>query len=150
MGTRTTFAWRGRHYRFSLDRYHGRHVDSKTAAETLAELIRVAIRTGTFEQAPVALPVTKPIEAAPELTFEQLAQRWMNLEREGKVQTARDGRLDSGSSRRLLAIEAAEGTSLGHRAAQAVTEDDLESAFDALRQLGFAASTANHCCELTA
>lgn len=41
-------------------------------------------------------------------------------------------------------METAEGTPLGHRAAQAVTEDDLESAVDVLRQRGFAASTTNH------
>jgi hypothetical protein len=36
------------HYRFSLDRHLGRHLDSKTAAETEAENIRTAIRNGEF------------------------------------------------------------------------------------------------------
>ena len=104
------FAWKGRHYRFSLDRYHGRHVDSKTAAETLAELIRVAIRSGTFDQAPIVPPATTPIETAAELTFQQLAQRWMTNERVDKVPTARD---DGYRLQQLFAMTVAEGGPVG-------------------------------------
>ena len=100
------FAWKGRHYRFSLDRYHGRHVDSKTAAETLAELIRVAIRSGAFDEVRVVTPATTPIETAPELTFEQLALRWMANERVDKVPTAR---IDGYRLQQLFAMTVAEG-----------------------------------------
>ena len=135
------FAWKGRHYRFSLDRYHGRHVDSKTAAETLAELIRVAIRAGTFGQTPTPSPTMPPVDTIPELTFEQLAHRWMTNERVNKVPTARDDRY---RLQQFFAMPVAEGGQLGARVAQAVTEDDIESAFDVLRHRGYAASTINH------
>jgi integrase len=52
-----SFQWRGRHYRFSLDRKIGRELSGKTDAEAEAELIRTAIRAGTFE-APPAEAVT--------------------------------------------------------------------------------------------
>ncbi|MEZ5290150.1 MAG: site-specific integrase [Vicinamibacterales bacterium] len=42
------FKWRGTHYRISLDRHLGRHVDSRSLAEDEAERIRVAIKAGTF------------------------------------------------------------------------------------------------------
>lgn len=135
------FAWKGRHHRFSLDRYHGCHVDSKTAAEALAELIRVAIRAGTFDQAPIAPQAPTPLETARELTFEQLAQRWLTHERVDKVPTARDDRY---RLQQFYAMAVAEGGPLGQRVAQAVTEDDIESAFDELRRRGYAASTINH------
>lgn len=49
------FKWEGRHYRISIDKHVGQHVDSKTAATEEAERIRQAIRAGTFGRAaPVA------------------------------------------------------------------------------------------------
>ena len=47
---------RGSHYRISLDRELGQHVDSKTAAIEEAERIRIAIRNGTFRQSDTATP----------------------------------------------------------------------------------------------
>src|SRR5438105_887487 len=38
----------GPHYRLSLDREVGRHIDSKSSAIAEAERIRTAIRNGTF------------------------------------------------------------------------------------------------------
>ena len=45
-----SFKWDGRHYRLSLDRHLGRHVDSKTAAETEAAAIKADIKAGRFGQ----------------------------------------------------------------------------------------------------
>jgi integrase len=53
-----SFQWRGRHYRFSLDRNVGRKIAGKTDAETEAELIRTAIRAGTFDAPPPADAMT--------------------------------------------------------------------------------------------
>jgi hypothetical protein len=135
------FAWVGRHCRFSLDRHYGRHIDSKTEAEALAELIRVAIRAGTFGERPKLAPPPTPAEHSTDITFEQLGQRWLKHERVDKVQTAVD---DRSRLRTLFVIPLAEGTPLGHRVANGVTEDDLELVFDVLRQRGYAASTINH------
>ena len=46
------FAWQGKGYRFSLDRHVGRHIDSKSEAEALADSIRVAIRADQFQRTP--------------------------------------------------------------------------------------------------
>ena len=45
-----SFKWQGTHYRFSLDRHLGRHVDSKTDAEREATNIKADIRAGRFGQ----------------------------------------------------------------------------------------------------
>lgn len=42
------YKWAGVHYRFSLDEQIGKHIDSKTLAETEAEDLRVAIRESRF------------------------------------------------------------------------------------------------------
>jgi hypothetical protein len=67
--------------------------------------------------------------------------RWMKHERVDRVQTARD---EGYRLRQLCAMVTAESTALGRRPARSVTEDDIESAFDVLRQRGYAASTINH------
>ncbi len=70
-----SYKWAGVHYRFSLDKHLGRAVDSKTEAEAEAELIRIAIRAGTFGQ---------PAPRA-EMTLRQLAdlyvERYIDVER---------------------------------------------------------------------
>ena len=43
-----SFKWDDHHYRFSLDRHLGRHLDSKTDAEREAAQIRSAIQQGRF------------------------------------------------------------------------------------------------------
>ena len=42
------YKWGGHHFRFSLDKHLGRHLDSKTEAESEAEKIRLEIRAGQF------------------------------------------------------------------------------------------------------
>ncbi len=63
-----SFKWGDRHYRFSLDRYAGRRIDSRTDAENLADGIRKEIRQNTLVMpggAPAAtLPVTSTGQAA--------------------------------------------------------------------------------------
>ena len=43
-----SYKFDGHHYRFSLDKHLGRHLDSKTEAEVEAERIRLEIRAGDF------------------------------------------------------------------------------------------------------
>ena len=54
----------GPHYEVSLDRVLGKHVDSKSEAETEANKIRVLIDAGTFNKAvsPVVDPTVQTFE----------------------------------------------------------------------------------------
>ena len=70
------FMWDGTPYRFSLDKYLGRHIDNKTDAETEAEHIRLAIKAGRFGQ-----PTPRD-----EMTLRQLADLY--LERYVRVEHA--------------------------------------------------------------
>jgi integrase len=69
------FKWAGTHYRFSLDRHLGKHIDNKTEAETEADRIRIAIKEGRFGQ-----PAPRD-----EMTVRQLAdtylERYVQVER---------------------------------------------------------------------
>ena len=62
------FKWDDHHYRFSLDRHLGRHVDSKSEAEAEAEKIRREIREGRFG---------RPAPSAA-MTLRQLSTRWVD------------------------------------------------------------------------
>ena len=72
------FAFKSRdvHYRFSLDRQLGHHVDNKTEAEKEADTLRIAIREGRFGQ-----PAPRQ-----EMTLRHLADIY--LERYVKVERA--------------------------------------------------------------
>ena len=74
----------GPHYRISLDRELGRHIESKIEAIAEAERIRIAIRSGAFRAAPaIAAPV------APALTFRMFAEMWQTQRGNQLVKTAR-------------------------------------------------------------
>jgi integrase len=65
----------GPHYRISLDREAGKHLESKSDAEIVAARIRVAIDDGKFRQAdpvPVAESITASID-----TLETYARGWL-------------------------------------------------------------------------
>ena len=62
-----SFKWDGRHYRFSLDRHLGEHVDNKTAADTAATHIKADIKAGRFGQ-----PAPRD-----EMTLRQLADTYL-------------------------------------------------------------------------
>ena len=133
------YRWRGQDYRFSLDKYLGRRVATKTEADTEVERIRVAIRAGRFAREP-PLPVSDG-PAADGTRFREFAHRWLERERQGRIPTARD---DAGRIKGLAAIELLPGRRLGDKAVAAVCEDDLETAVQRLRARGYAASTVNH------
>lgn len=65
----------GEHYRVSLDREVGEHIESKSDAEIVAARIRVAIDDGKFRQAPATL-IAETV-AAPIDTFETYAREWL-------------------------------------------------------------------------
>ena len=62
----------GPHYRISLDREVGRHIDSKSEAQGLAESFKTAIRAGTFRAAPA-----KPVELPAVESVESYAREWL-------------------------------------------------------------------------
>ena len=64
-GWHFNFSWKGVSHRLSLDRECGRHIDSKTEAETEADRLRGKIRNGVFG--------TVVVRA---LSFRQFADVW--------------------------------------------------------------------------
>jgi len=73
----------GPHYRISLDREAGKHLESKSDAETVAARVRVAIDDGKFRQvdpAPVAEIVSAPID-----TLETYARGWLRTEQRHSI-----------------------------------------------------------------
>ena len=72
-----SFRWKGQDYRFSLDRYLGKHVESRTEAEGEAEKIRLAIRAGKFG-VPAADPPSapEPESSAKALLFRVAVERY--------------------------------------------------------------------------
>jgi integrase len=75
------FKWQGTHYRLSLDKYLGKHIDSKSAAEDAAADIRKQIKAGTFGQ---------PAPVLDRLTMGQLLDaymtRYVEVERKDSVE----------------------------------------------------------------
>lgn len=134
-----SYRWRGRDYRFSLDRHLGRHVASKIDSEAEAERIRVAIRSGQFQAAQVHEVSVERLQEG--TNFSEFGKLWLERERLGRVRTARD---DAGRVRVLSAIELLPGRPLGLKPIEAICEDDLEAAVHRLRDAGSAASTVNH------
>ena len=67
-----SFRWKGQPYRFSMDRYAGAHVGSRSDANGLADQIRTAIPDGTFD------PRTRDVPPVPQMsmTFRQLTELW--------------------------------------------------------------------------
>src|SRR5205809_4761988 len=57
----------GPHYRLSLDRKVGRHIDSKTEAQAEAERIRTEIRNGTFRRRDDFPGATEPARESVEM-----------------------------------------------------------------------------------
>jgi integrase len=123
----------GKDYRLSLDRYLGRHVDSKSEAEAEAEKIRTAIREGRFG---TAAPVLD------QLTMKQLldsyVKRYVDVERGPR---GRDARYSVGTITRVE-IERADGrcAPFGEWLVRDVTTDTIERFREARRHGGIVAA----------
>jgi integrase len=125
-----------------LDRHAGRHIDSKTEADTLAGSIRLAIKAGTF-----AVPTEQaasPTPGRPErgLTFEEFGRLFIQgFSRDrGKASWDDDERL----VRVVMAFQPAAGGRLGERLLSEVGEHDIEEFIRHLVAKGRAISTRNH------
>ena len=90
-----SFTWRGRAYRFSLDRYLGRTITSRGEAEQEAERIRVAIRAGTFMPNDAHQPIKTTVATlVPENTCDQSCSEFL----QGYSRAAIPGRRRTGAN----------------------------------------------------
>jgi integrase len=128
----------GAGYRFSIDSEAGKHIDSKTAAEALADGWRTQIRAGAFRRGHDAVPASEGTSSRTEsLTLQAFGEKY--FARRGKPAT-NDERICMG---RIAAFDG-----LGDKPLTAITEDDIEAFFMHLRAEGRAASTRNHYMQL--
>jgi integrase len=121
----------GPNYRFSVDTEAGKHIESKTEAEALADTWRTAIREGTFRRRADAPPVVVAAPAVGE-TLGTFLDKY-------EQRTARP--LSANDKGCLAQFEAFEG--LKDKPLANITEDDVEAFFADLREKGRAASTRN-------
>lgn len=129
----------GPHYRISLDKHAGKHLERKEDARAEAERIKTAIRDGLFRVATVTSPA--PV-AAQDITFSAFVKTYTErvLEPSGNVTWASD----AARLRQAEAFALPAGGTLGGRAIGAVTADDVEAFVQSLRAAGRAASSRNH------
>lgn len=127
----------GASYRFSVDSEAGKHIESKTDAEGLADGWRTAIRNHTFRRRAEA-PSDTPAVQADAVTLESFGKTY--AERLGKPVSANH----QACFKQFIAYTAP-GTAIafGARPLAAFTEDDIETFFGHLRTKGFAESTRN-------
>ena len=121
--------------RFSVDTEAGKHIAAKADAENLAHDWRNEIRDGTFRRrSEIGLqqnPITTDVE-----TLATFGEKY--FERRGKPATKND----TACFGRLKAFQI-NGAPFGDKPIAAITEDDVELFFAALRAEGLAASTRN-------
>ena len=135
------YQWKGRGYRFSLDRHVGRHIESKTEAEDLAERIRVDIRAGTFGPTPVPELPAGPVVA--EDSFEIVGEIFIKSRKAGGKTSWND---DASMLRQIVGFTPPEphATRLGEKPVSTVTEEDLEALLLHLSAAGRTVATVNH------
>jgi integrase len=119
------FCWKGKHYRFSLDRFTGKRVGGKTEAVRVAEQLRGQIRDGTFQR-PVEEPDKRAADAGG-LSFAAFAEVF--VERYSKAREKASWDDDASMLRQVAAFPVSwpGATRLGEKPLSAVTEDDIEA-----------------------
>lgn len=117
----------GKHWRLSLDKVAGTHIEKIKEAKALAEDLRGQIRRGAYP--PVVAPAAPETLAttASAITFTELGALWIERERMGRVAVWKTDR----SCVAQLAAVALEASTLGDRPIGRITADDLEVAFRA-------------------
>jgi hypothetical protein len=120
------YCWKGRHYRFSLDRYANKHVEGKTEATDLAERLRAKIRDGTFasiEEPPVNSPAATSVAG---VTFEAFGEIF--LERYSKARDKTSWADDASMLRHVMAfpVNWPGARTLGKKPLAAIVDDDIE------------------------
>ena len=131
-GWHFNFSWKGASYRLSLDRECGRHIDSKTEAETEADRLRGEIRDGVF-----GTPVVRA------LSFRQFADVW----RERQGSRLANPHYDRYRLKRINGFTlpaTSPPVTFGDKPLDAITTDDIEAFRDARKAAGRSAVTVNH------
>jgi integrase len=131
----------GRRYRFSLDAELGRHIDSKTEAEQIANDVRSAIHAGTFRRA-ADTPAPSVTPHPDVVTLDTFAATY--IERAARASGKSSWKDDEYLLAALRHYHARDGRRLGDWALTAITEDELEAFHAGQRALSRAASTLNH------
>jgi len=134
------FSWNGTHYRHSLNKLLGRKITSKTEAAAEADLLRAAIRGGTFPSTAAVMP----LPSLEQLTLAEFGDIFMQHcpKRRGKHRGEARGEDDRAKLSRLRQLRGTRGP-LGVMPIRAITEADLEAALHALTAAGASASTFN-------
>lgn len=124
------------HWRLSLDREVGRHIDSKSNAIAEAERIRTAIRNGTFRP-PAAAPAPTST-----LTFRAFAKLWTDR-RGNQLVRPRDNdyRL---KTIHAFAVPGREGMTFGDLPLDQIRTGDIEAFKEARKGEKLSACTVNH------
>ena len=134
------FRWRSKDYRFSLDRYAGRHLESKSEADAFAERIRTEIRDGCFGK-----PQT-PSESLTQtdITFERFGEIFLNSYSKAREKASWED--DAWMIRTIMTYPLpANGTGrLGEKPFSKVIEADLEAFITHLARAGRTVATRNH------
>jgi integrase len=137
------YRWKGDDYRLSLNRYAGKLITDKTAAEELAAEIKRMIRAGTFNPEPVPSP--QPVDDERRgRSFDTVADIFVDQYSKARGKTSW---ADDQSMLRQVAAFAPLGTGterLGAKSIEALTEEDLEAFLRHLRTLGRTTATLNH------
>ena len=128
-----SFKWQHVNHRFPLDRAVGRHVATKDEARREADVLRAAIRAGTFP--PKSSPVTTPGD----LTFDAFGAKWLDYCERHAVSQRQRG--NEASILGKLGDLTVQGQRPGDVSIGALTEADVEDAFTAFT--GLAASSWN-------
>ena len=117
---------KGKHWRLSLDKIAGTHLNL-SEAQAYADDLRTKIRRGEYPPKPEP-QATAPIPTADAIAFADFGRLWMEREREGRIA---DWRSDRSRLARLQAVDI-DGAALGTRPIGRITADDLELAFTAI------------------
>lgn len=140
------FRWKGRDYRFSLERHRGRRIESKTEAESLADQIKTDIRAGRFqvraEVASAESPPEKPADVA--MSFERFGELFIERSREREKSSWKD---DEYMVQQVLAFAVGDRV-LGKQPIRLIGEADIEAFIRHLIASGRASSTRNHYVQL--
>jgi Phage integrase family/Arm DNA-binding domain len=133
-----SFAWRGKQCRRSLDRHTGRHIDSKTEAESVADRIREEIRNGTFGVAEAA-----GVEPATALAFDAFGDLWQKG-RGKELVNARDNAYRLGRISKFVLPGSVPPITFGQTDARAITTNDIDAFRDFRKAAGLSSTTINH------
>ena len=136
-GWHFNFSWKGVSYRVSLDRECGRHIDSKTEADTEADRIRGEIRAGRFQNGATQPP------ADHSATVAELGTIF--LERYSKARGKVSWKNDQTMLTKLAGFVVPRiGRPFGTVSVRSVMEDDCDVFLESLRARALAASTRNN------